>query len=572
MIKKKTVIFLILFLLASLSGISQLVVDGESNFTIMMPEHPTVVENKAVDIFRKYFKLATNFELPLYRPKSSKPLSVISIGQTTDQRVSKSMLADIEHDGFIIFFSTNYISIVGSSDRGTLNGVYAFIERYLGVYYLAPGVITKIAVRKNITIPQNAFISSNPAFKWRDIFSTAAYDPTFSEWHGLSHMYTEPTIWGNTDHTFFKLVPPADYFKVYPQFYSLIEGKRVPSQLCLSNSQLRDVIVKKLQKEITLKPEKSIWMVGQEDFGQFCGCKYCKELYTTYGGYSGAILSFVNKIAAFFPKKIIATFAYHETLVPPNKKIKPLSNVLIVYAPIEAFKQNGYTGSTDNSIFVNYLQEWNSISNNLMVWEYISSYQNMFKPYPIIHMLSSNFKLFKKYGVDYVYAEGVMKQGEHLGALKTYVAAKLLWNPYLNSDSLVKSFCDLYYGKASKYILQYLNVLEENVIHNNDQLRFWGGSEKYLSQAYLYQYDLILEKAAETVRGQTIYLDRVNEVRLSIDFLLELDSKKQETLNTKISRQISSRVNRILTTAKKEKIDWIIHNGEWKQLHKFFEP
>ena len=43
------------------------------------------------------------------------------------------------------------------------------------------------------------------------------------------------SYWGV--HTFYPLMPPAEFFNDHPEYYSLIDGKRIHdhAQLCLSN-------------------------------------------------------------------------------------------------------------------------------------------------------------------------------------------------------------------------------------------------------------------------------------------------------------------------------------------------
>lgn len=554
-------LFLLAFLLWNLAAHTQLLTNGHSEYVILTPPTPTSNEQKAIRVLDKYFLMRTGEQLKITDKKSMLP--TISIGRTLDQRVSSVHTKKIKDDGFVIFFEPNYIGIIGNTDTGTLNGVYTFIQKYLAIYYLSPGITNEIIPTKNLKIPQNEVIISNPAFKWREVFSTAGYDKSYAEWHGLKYTYQEPTEWGISGHTFFKIMSPKKFFGSNPEYFSLINGRRVASQLCLSNKQVLSHFITTVKNFIQKEPNKKYWMVGQEDVGQFCQCAGCKKLYSDYGSYSGAMIYFANKIAERFPTKIIGTFAYHQTL-PPPKNILPHSNVLILYAPIEAFHETSYHLATDKN-FAKYLQQWTKLSDNVMFWHYVANYSNMLAPYPVLKTQKENIRFFKRNNVKYVYAEGITKKGEHLGELKSYLISKLLWNPELDSDSIVQSFCKYYYGPAEKSILEYLNILDQQCKLNGDKLRFFGGSEKYLDVKNLLLYDNLLEAAAESA-GNTVYRERVDDLRLGIDFLLESHYQNSKIPPNHSFDNRLARKNRILSTAKSSGIDWIIHKGKWGRL------
>src|SRR5210317_622059 len=75
-------------------------------------------------------------------------------------------------------------------------------------------------------------------------------------------------------HTFFPLIPPATYFKDHPQWFSEIDGKRKHdrAQLCLTNEQMRDELIKNLKANLRANPAATIASVSQNDWHGNCQC------------------------------------------------------------------------------------------------------------------------------------------------------------------------------------------------------------------------------------------------------------------------------------------------------------
>lgn len=64
--------------------------------------------------------------------------------------------------------------------------------------------------------------------------------------------------------SFGTLLPAKRYFKEHPEYYTMNEnGERVPSQLCLSNPEVLDVLCKELDRWMEKKPDAAYWSVSQ---------------------------------------------------------------------------------------------------------------------------------------------------------------------------------------------------------------------------------------------------------------------------------------------------------------------
>ena len=144
----------------------------------------------------------------------------------------------------------------------------------------------------------------------------------------------ERPAWGTWVHTFNSLVPPEIYFKDHPEYFALRDGKRLPTQLCLTNPEVVKVVIQNLRRQIAQNPRAKYWSVSQNDNRQYCKCDECRALDEKEGSHSGTMINFVNQVAEQFPDYMISTLAYEYTRKAPAT-IKPAKNVNIMLCSIE---------------------------------------------------------------------------------------------------------------------------------------------------------------------------------------------------------------------------------------------
>jgi len=119
-------------------------------------------------------------------------------------------------------------------------GVMAFLENELGCRWYTPSV-SIIPERKEFSFSWFDH-SEQPGVRVRNDFYYEAFDPVWAarnRMNGTMGFRKQPggveSYWGV--HTFYPLMPPEEFFDKHPEYYSLIDGKRVSkqAQLCLTN-------------------------------------------------------------------------------------------------------------------------------------------------------------------------------------------------------------------------------------------------------------------------------------------------------------------------------------------------
>ena len=73
---------------------------------------------------------------------------------------------ELDDEGFILFSDGKHLVIRGGTDRGTLYGVYTFLEDYLGVRWFTPK-LERVPESKNIIIDSHISRIIAPSFSIR---------------------------------------------------------------------------------------------------------------------------------------------------------------------------------------------------------------------------------------------------------------------------------------------------------------------------------------------------------------------------------------------------------------------
>ena len=362
-----------------------------------------------------------------------------------------------------------------------------------------------------------------PAFSFRMVFTHPATDSTYSAENRIRQVIktrdSEDPDWGLWVHTMHRFVPPTQ-FETHPEYFAERNGVRVSDQLCLSYPEVLRITVDSLRSKMARKPAARYWSVSQMDNFNFCECAECHRTDHTEGSPSGSIVRFVNAVADSFPDKVISTLAYQYSRKAP-KVTKPRSNVNIMLCSIEEDRSRPIASRDQPGSFTADLRDWSSLTKNIIVWDYVINFSHLVMPFPNWKVLQPNLQLFRDAGVPMVFEQGLSSPGGEMPEFRTYLLAKLLWNPDLHMDSLRWHFMDTYYGDAGVYIDKYTRLLEEELDKSGKPLTLYehpqAHKDGYLSPGNLAKYKMLFNSAeAATFDEDTTYAWRVEDARLGI--------------------------------------------------------
>lgn len=488
---------------------------------------------EAADLLNDFIQRISDTTLPVKTGAQPKRGDVV-IGERT---------TEVGEDGFVIECADGFLHIRSGGDKGAIYGVVTLLEKYLGVSYYAKDIYT---LQKSGDIKLPAFRDAEtPAFRYRQTFSYGNEDPVYTKWFRLEKP-NDVFVPGMWVHTFDKILPSDVYGKAHPEYYSFIKGKRQPgnhSQWCLTNPEVFELVSHKIDSIFKVYPEAGMISVSQNDGNDtYCSCPECKAVDDYEGSHSGSLIYFMNKLAERFPDKSFSTLAYLYTVQPP-KHVKPLPNVNIMLCDIDCKREVPLTDNASGREFVEALEGWSQISNNIFIWDYGINFDNLVAPFPNFHILQKNIQLFKRHHATMLFEQVNGTKGTDFAEMRAYMLAKLMWNPELDADSLTNSFMEGYYGKAAPYLYQYRKIMEGALLASKVPLWIYDSPVSHkdgmLNDQLLKTYNELFDKAENTVREESAFLERVRLSRLPLQYSeLEILRTRSQSDRDEVIRKV----------------------------------
>ena len=493
-----------------------------------------IAENKkaAVVIVAREYKRAAGI-LAEYLGKITD--AVFTVRETTTVEPS-IVLKNGEHgpEGFRYRIFDKDIEIEAANEQAMVYAVYDWLERVAGCRYYT---------RTCEYIPFDASLrvcfeeySCSPVLEYREILYRDFSDVEFAEKHKMTPSSKREESWGFWCHSFYTLCPPEQYFQEHPEYFALYEGKRIgeKSQLCLSNPEVFEIVLANLKKHMAEKPGARYWSVSQNDNDAYCQCEKCRERNQRDGSPMGSVLDFVNRIGAHFPDKVISTLAYWYTRKAPAMT-RPAENVHIMLCNIEA--NRGLPIETDEKSTGSRkeLLDWKEICQNVFLWDYCIQFRNLVSPFPNLRVLGPNIRFFVENHVRSLFSQCNREIGGEFHELRGYLLAKLMWNPQVDEREVMLDFLKGYYKQAGPLILQYIDLIHDEMEKAGGELNIFGGpldgKDTYLREELFRQYEALFEQAAALVQGDEEVLFRVETAALPVNYggiVLKYGSREEQ--------------------------------------------
>ncbi|MBR1768923.1 MAG: DUF4838 domain-containing protein [Bacteroidales bacterium] len=555
----------LLFILTSLFSVSlfaqkgniDIVKSSASKYIIIVPQKAKQEEKDAAKLLQDAFLKTFNVKLFIFDDTYPRQNEELLIGNA--RGIYKNFPAESQVSSYVI--KDKKLIFNG---KNAYYSVVDFLEREIGIRKFATDC--EIFPKKtNLSLNPNLKYSFSSPNVFREVNSNyTKRNKDFQKWL-KTDLYTETFARGYYVHTAAKLCSDKEYFNSHPEYFALVNGQRVRDQVCWSNEDVFKIMKTNLQKAMVLQPEADWWSVSQNDNNTYCQCNKCMALINKEGSPAAPIISFVNRMAEEFPTKLISTLAYQYSRKCP-KTLKPGKNVQIMLCTIEADRnitiEEEKLKHQDNS-FAKDLEDWAKVSKNIYLWDYECDFAHYMCPFPNMHVLQPNIQYFVKNGANMQFQQANCNKGHEFAELKNYLIAKLLWNPKENQDSIINEFMNAYYGKAAKYIREYMDLLENTAISykNSVVLDIYGPPTNYkdniLSQKNLAVFDSILCEAEKSVQNDKKILLRVQTAHLPVHYAL-LEIAKADMYSER-------------GFFRKEKGKWIAIEDMHKRLETFYD-
>lgn len=501
----KCLLFTLLTLVAGLTYAQpsiHLASDAKSAYTIVLTPGADSNEVKAAKALQLYLRQSTGALLPIARQKGLKNIFV------------KTNVASAPYTWMVI---QNDLYISGNTSYKTLEAVYTFLEEVLGCRFLSP-TVEYVPKRPSFDVSGSSFYA--PTVQTRTVHAKLFYEhPEFAAKRRVTTEGFPGFVPQARVHTFHRFLPEKQFFFEHPEYYALVNGKRQPTQLCLSNDTVYRLVRDSVASLFRTYPNYPVLSVSQDDNTQYCTCDRCSHTDKEEGTPAASMLAFVNRIAKEFPSKTISTLAYQYTRKAP-KKIKPEKNVLITLCSIECDRSAPISEKCKD--FETDLKEWGALGASIQIWDYTTQFTNFLAPFPNLETLQPNINLFVNNGANWIFEQHSHNTSE-LYELRCYLLSKLLWDPLASYDSLLHDFCSSYYGAAAPAVESYVKDLHVSIkAYPSFYLFLYGdpaqGFSSWLSSEKLLQFNKRFDEAEKLLGNDPEQIARLHAARLGVDF------------------------------------------------------
>ena len=495
-------LFILFFLSLGCSNDFELIDKNQLSDYVIVTED---LNKDVADTLNNYLQKSFGIKLEITSESNAENLIFLNLNNSNKKNIS-------------LEFKDGLIEIAGSDKEHLFYSLYEFIEKYLKVRWLTDRY-THFDKLNNVTIPKKFKKIYYPPITTRTVHSQLFYNNSdFADKLKVTNTAFPNYVPEARVHTFHRFVPEEIYYKSNPEFYALRNGKRLPTQLCLTNDTVYKIVNKRVKELFNENPEYNVISVSQDDNTSYCQCNKCESLHDEFGSPSASMINFVNRISENFKNKTISTLAYQYTRKP--SLIVPNQNVLITLCSIECNRRIPIDEGCKD--FYEDLKGWSNLTDNIRIWDYTTQFTNFLAPFPNWNTIQPNINLFYKNNAKWIFQQHSRNPSE-LFELRSYVMAKLLWDPNLSFETLVEEFCKKYYGNASENIINYVMDISNEISKDTDFFLFLYGDpsqgfESFLRPEKLVFYNNLFDNALEKVKFSKTLTSRVEKARISIDY------------------------------------------------------
>ncbi|GBG07300.1 hypothetical protein PAT3040_01848 [Paenibacillus agaridevorans] len=444
-----------------------IVKNGQKNASIIIAADEDERVEAAANTLAEYVQKSTGAVLPVLTadqlPAIETPVQ-IHIGTNHSQADSHldSLLQDLDGDGFVIHPHGNNIVIAGSTVYGTMNGVYEFLERYVGVRWLIPGIDgedvpqhTALSVEAVDVIEKPASIHRviSPLVEKPELQHPLQLQNQWAQRNRLQGKYNMPIEF---HHNLYTLFPVEKYGTTRPDFYPN-NSPPAPGnkgwQPCFSAEGSVDAAVSGIIEYFDANPQATSFSLGVNDSSNYCESNVNHPQYPNKINSVGRIdhselyYSWVNEVVENvltannnkYADKWFGLLAYDEVNDPPTFALNPR------VVPFVTKDRLAWIDPDIRAVEHDLAEKWGKVTSQMGWYDYM--YGTLYavpRVYPSV--IADNYRYAKANGVKAHYAEMYGNAGD---GPKAWLAAKLLWNPDQDEDALLQEWYERAVGPAA---------------------------------------------------------------------------------------------------------------------------
>ena len=506
--------------------------------------------------------------------------------------------------GYKIVREGNSVFIYGKTSNGAANGVYAFLNKYFGYEFYTDEVYTYETVDEvKIKSLEEVF---NPDIDYIFASGSAVYGLDYTDnTYPFEYQYrlgyaTDHYVTGGNTHNFLTLISENKYKAKHPNWFTTenwygannwyngqprsgatASGTFTTLNLSYNDYEMVSTVAGLIAGQVNADNwnGRKYFTFSQPDRLGWSTATTSKAVFDKYGTYSAEYIIFMNKLAKYIEENcnlknevtlqilaygaIVEAPAYSDELaLYSGSKVK----VGVMYAPIErnnmlSFEDGTVKGVINeqyNSYYAEQFKKWQALAVNsgeIGYWNYSAYTDSFFTPFDSITNKQADYKFAKSLGVKVIKDQGqvgnAVTTGSDWDTLKNYIKVKLAKNVNEDVETLIKNFCDAYYGAASPFMQTLLKTERDWIngtlkdravtggksnlgisdgaawINTSGNKKYWDeGTKKWYQTSYTYDSSMLttwygyIANALEAAKGNTELENRVKAEGLTVRYLL----------------------------------------------------
>lgn len=464
---------------------------------IVIADNAGASEIYGANELQRWLALTSGATLPIVtRPTAGKTATKLIIGSTLARAFAKDLETLAGRDGYCIRekVDTNEIYIFGALPRGTLNGIFSFIEANTDLIWPRPdpaiGAVYSVNSNLAATVTDRIDIPRSTLRGWGWTVSSTRHEPDWASrnrinWLGyyratnivMGSMYN-PAGGGHGLKLYMK---PETHFDEHPEYFPFINGQRTKGgQLCFLAYEMIPTYLENLRADLDTKPECDGVNISITDGWGVCDCPKCLAPLKLADGTviapgdpafrSTQFYLFLNKIAGEIrkthPKVVILTYAYIFTVVPPPIKLEP--NIRVMYCPFVKDDKFTIFEPERNAMWRRYTLGWGQATDKTWLREYYGCAADF--PRPIEYTVQEDLRFCLTNGIHEFHSELPVDKPHaanpdriwDASAMTMWVITRLWWNPDQDVNELRNVYLTRTFREAAKPMRDYFEMIRKS--------------------------------------------------------------------------------------------------------------
>lgn len=443
---------------------------GTAKARIVLPAKPHPLEQLAGQELRDYIEKISGAELPIVSEEDgAPPAPAIYVGETKAGAERAGELGALGQDGFVLDVTPERAFLLGLTPRAVLNAAYEILDR-LGVRWYFPGPFGEsVPSVPDLSLPRGK-LRKLPRFSVRQLVP----DPSLGAAREFPTAHArgreELTEWARRNRyafnqsspvfIFAQLVPPEHYFNEHPEYFALVQGKRVAAgQLCTTNEDVLELMAQRINEYFAANPDTDIFVLSPNPGTAWCEDPACQALDGQGTGVGATtprtdrLITLANELArrtvAGSPTRRIAILLPGNCVVAPPR-VAPVREVfpMLDHVPFCHAHRMDDPACRLNGVFDQGLAEWVAqYGTRLMVCDL---YDPWSAPFPHYVAALSDITHLANQGIFMVYFR--MGSASHGGFMAPYLVGRLMWDASLDPGEEIERYYSDLYGPTGQVI------------------------------------------------------------------------------------------------------------------------